>query len=152
PLAGALSASCPRKSSRLTPNEPGPLMNSLSRRSFLWTAAGGLAGLALGPGRLFGAATAPRIRVGCQANGFPLKPGDIPALLAALRQMKELGYEGFECNIRFVEPEFTRLAELRKQIEATGVQFISVHTSLQLAKPEVFPHWVENIAALGGSC
>jgi sugar phosphate isomerase/epimerase len=91
------------------------------------------------------------VRVGCQANGFPIKPGDFPALLAALRRMRELDYTGFECNVRFVEGEFERSAEARRQIEDTGVAFIGTHTSMQLAKPEVFPRWVEKVAALGAS-
>ncbi len=74
-----------------------------------------------------------------------------PALLAALRKMRELEYTGFECNIRFVESEFERMAEARAKIEDTGVAFIGVHTSMQLAKPEVFPRWVEKVAALGGA-
>lgn len=98
------------------------------------------------------AAAPARPRVGCQANGFPLKPNDFPALLAALIKMKELGYVGFECNVRFVESEFERLTEARKRIEDTGVEFIGTHTSMQLAKPDVFPRWVEKVAALGASC
>jgi sugar phosphate isomerase/epimerase len=98
------------------------------------------------------AATQPgTLRVGCQANGFPIKQGDFPGLLAALRRMKELGYTGFECNIKFVEGEFGRVAEARKQIEDTGVAFIGTHMSMQLAKPDVFPGSVEKVAALGGS-
>lgn len=91
-------------------------------------------------------------RVGCQANGFPLKAGDFPALIAALKKMRELGYTGFECNIRFVEGEFARVADARRKIEDTGVAFIGTHTSMALAKPEVFPGWVEKVAALGAAC
>jgi len=46
------------------------------------------------------------IKVGCQANAWPLKAGDFPQLLAALGEMKQLGYVGFECNIRFVQDQF----------------------------------------------
>src|SRR5258708_3518683 len=127
-------------------------MDAVTRRQFLTTTAGGMAAVAFGATRLKAAAASARIQVGCQANGFPLKPGDFPALLAALRQMKALGYEGFECNIRLVEGEFARMAEARKAIEDTSVKFIGVHTSMQLAKPDVFPHWVECVAALGASC
>lgn len=105
----------------------------------------------LSPRTLLAAMQPGALRVGCQANGFPIKQGDFPGLLAALRRMKELGYVGFECNIRFVESEFTRIADARKQIEDTGVAFIGTHTSMQLAKPDVFPSWVEKVAALGAS-
>jgi inosose dehydratase len=123
----------------------------LSRRRFLATlpALASTAGLLRVPA--IAAASAQLPRVGCQANGFPLKPNDFPALLTALRKMKELGYTGFECNIRFVESEFGRVAEARKKIEDTGVAFIGTHTSMQLAKPDVFPQWVEKVAGLGGT-
>jgi sugar phosphate isomerase/epimerase len=95
-----------------------------SRRQFLARSAA----FAALSGRLAAAGNSQspgRIRVGCQANGFALKPGDFPALLAALRQMKALDYAGFECNIRFVQGQFSRLAEARRQIEDTGVALIS---------------------------
>jgi sugar phosphate isomerase/epimerase len=122
----------------------------LSRRQFVSALSVSVPAVTLLRGKLLAATARPR--VGCQANGFPLKPNDFPSLLAALRKMKELEYAGFECNIRFVESEFGRITEARKRIEDTGVEFIGVHMSMQLAKPEVFPRWVENVAALGGTC
>ncbi len=91
-------------------------------------------------------------RVGCQANGFPLKAGDFPALLKALETMKSLGYEGFECNIRFVRDQFSRAAEARRQIKSTGVIFIGAHHSMQEAESEAFPQVAEGVAALGAEC
>lgn len=122
----------------------------LSRRQFLvrtptWISA--LAVFAHSP--LHAASSKPR--VGCQANGFPLKAGDFPALLTALKKMRELGYAGFECNIRFVEGQFGRLAEARKQIDDTGVHFIGAHMNMQAAKADTFLRSAENVAALGGS-
>src|ERR1700688_4249403 len=70
------------------------------------------------------------IRVGCQANAWKLKEGDFAQLLGVLGEMKQLGYVGFECNIRFVQDQFGRAAEARKEIEKTGVQFIGAHTSI----------------------
>lgn len=125
-------------------------MPLLSRRRFVATLPALASTFALSRAGSVLAATA-KPRVGCQANAFPLKPNDFPALLAALRKMRELEYTGFECNIRFVESEFERMAEARAKIEDTGVAFIGVHTSMQLAKPEVFPRWVEKVAALGGA-
>lgn len=126
-------------------------MPLLSRRRFVATLPAWTSILALARTETLRAAPA-KPRVGCQANAFPLKPNDFPALLAALRKMRELEYTGFECNIRFVESEFERVAEARKRIEDSGVAFIGVHTSMQGAKPEVFPRWVEKVAALGGTC
>jgi len=113
----------------------------ISRRRFL----GAVAIFSCRPGLAQGSG----IRVGCQANGFPLKAGDFPALLAALKTMKELGYVGFECNTRFVEGQFGRIAEARREIEKTGVTFIGAHYSMQQAKPDTFPQVAANVAALG---
>src|SRR5687767_5689885 len=83
---------------RRAPAHSAPMKPLLfSRRKFVgllpaWVCASAL----LRNHRLAAATSAPR--VGCQANGFPIKPGDFPALLAALKKMKELGYTGFECN------------------------------------------------------
>jgi inosose dehydratase len=123
----------------------------ISRREFLGTLPTLISAATLLGGIRLAAAT-PHPRVGCQANGFPIKPGDFPALLAALRKMKALGYVGFECNIRFVEGKFDDAASARKRIEDTGVEFIGVHTSMQLAKPEILPRWIEKLAGLGASC
>ena len=125
--------------------------NPISRRAFVSALPVWLSAVTLLSGSRTWAATS-RPRVGCQANGFPLKPNDFPALIAALNKMREIGYVGFECNIRFVESEFSKVAEARKRIDDTGVQFIGTHTSMQLAKPDVFPRWVEKVAALGASC
>lgn len=115
----------------------------ISRRSFL-LAAGTPAAL------LAQAKAAPR--VGCQANGFALTAGDFPALLSALGRMKELGYVGFECNVRFVRGQFARSQEARRQIEQTGVSFIGAHMSMMEARPDVFPGITQGVAALGAEC
>jgi sugar phosphate isomerase/epimerase len=90
-----------------------------------------------------------RPKVGLQTNGYPLKPGDFPALLSALENAKTLGYVGFECNVRFVEGQFSRAAEARKEIEKTGVEFIGGHYSMKQAQAATFPQVVSNVAALG---
>ena len=60
----------------------------------------------------------PQPKAGCQANGFPLKPGDFAGLLAALEKMRVLGYTGFECNVRFVRGEFGRVRREHEMIAA----------------------------------
>ncbi len=92
------------------------------------------------------------IRVGCQANGFPLKAGDFPALLKALESMRSLGYTGFECNYRFVEPEFGRVAAARDQIERTGVKFIGAHASMEQIGGQQGTLILTGVAALGADC
>ncbi len=122
----------------------------MNRRRFLTTLPAACASLSAFSATRLLAATAPP-RVGCQANGFPLKPNDFASLLGALKKMKELGYTGFECNIRFVESEFERVAEASRQITDTGVDFIGTHLSMQTAKPDAFARSVEKVAALGAS-
>jgi sugar phosphate isomerase/epimerase len=90
--------------------------------------------------------------VGCQANAFPLPSGDFPALLSALGRMKELGYTGLECNVRFVRSQFGRKQEAREEIEKTTVRFIGAHMSMLEARPDVFPSLTQGVAALGGEC
>jgi sugar phosphate isomerase/epimerase len=118
------------------------MTSEISRRIFL----GGGAGLLASP---LAKALAAAPRVGCQTNGYPLKPGDFPALLKALDNLKTLGYTGFECNTRFVEEQFDGIAEARREIEKTGVEFIGGHYSMTQAKPDTFPTVAGNLAAMG---
>jgi len=114
----------------------------ISRRQFLIAAGAAFARQAQPKGKP---------RVGCQANGFQLTSGDFASLLNALASMKELGYTGFECNIRFVRGQFGR-KEARKEIEQTGVHFIGAHMSIMEAHPDLFPGLTQGVAALGGEC
>jgi sugar phosphate isomerase/epimerase len=114
----------------------------ISRRAFLITSSAAAAW----------AAKNGSIRVGCQANGFPLKPNDFPGLLKALESMKGLGYTGFECNYRFVEGEFGRAAPAREQIDGTGVKFIGAHASMDQIGGAQGARIVAGVAALGADC
>lgn len=117
------------------------MTHSISRRTLLLAGSGALVWAKSGP-----------IRVGCQANGFPLKPGDFPALLKALESMKSMGYTGFECNYRFVEGEFGRAAAARRQIEATGVKFIGAHGSMDQFASAKGAGVAAGVASLGAEC
>ncbi len=92
------------------------------------------------------------IRVGCQANGFPLKPGDFPGLLKVLESMKSLGYTGFECNYKLVEGEFGRVAAARGQIEKTGMTFIGAHAGMDIVGGAKGAGIAAGVAALGADC
>lgn len=89
------------------------------------------------------------LHVGCQANGFPLSPGDFSGLLKALRSMKGLGYAGFECNVRFVQDQFHRAEQARREIKQTGVEFIGAHTNMQQAASGDFTELVTGVRAMG---
>jgi sugar phosphate isomerase/epimerase len=93
-------------------------VNDFGRRSLLKAALGILGAQG------FGETLKPR--PGCQANAWNLDPNDFNTLLTALREIKELAFEGFETNIRFVQSQ----PAARAQIESTGLVFIGAHTSL----------------------
>lgn len=92
------------------------------------------------------------IRVGCQANGFPLKTNDFPGLLKILESMKSLGYTGFECNYRFLEGEFDRAAAAREQIKETSVTFIGAHASMEQIAGAKGARILSGVSALGADC
>ena len=94
----------------------------LTRRSLLSTAAGFAAGTALGADA--------RPRAGCQANAWNLDPQKFDLLLTALREIKELQFEGFETNIRFFEPQLGRVKEARAAVESAGLVFAGAHTNV----------------------
>jgi len=66
------------------------------------------------------AAGAPTPRPGCQANAWNLEPARFDLPLTAMREMKELEFQGFETNIRFLQPK----------PDAASLDFVGAHTSL----------------------
>ena len=99
------------------------IRDQITRRAFVATAACA----SLAP-RLMAASTRPR--VGCQVNGFAARNGDFAQLITVLASIKSLGYTGFECNNHFVQSELDRPAEARDKIQASGLEFIGMHTSM----------------------
>ena len=87
--------------------------------------------------------------VGCQLNAFPLKPGDLGALIGALEEIAKMNYAGFECNIRFVKPFLGELRSTRERIGKTGMTFVGAHTSMDEAADSGFADAVKSVAALG---
>jgi sugar phosphate isomerase/epimerase len=88
--------------------------------------------------------------VGCQTNAWQIKPGDFPELLRRLDDLKRLGFEAFECNVRFVKGEFSRSTEARRAIEKTGVQFFGTHVGLGVPMSDL-ESFVEGVAQLGAT-
>jgi sugar phosphate isomerase/epimerase len=91
------------------------------------------------------------LRVGCQANAWPLREGDFDQLIQAVETMKTLGYAGFECNIRFVRGQFEQPTEARAKLQSTGMQFIGAHMSMQQAAAEDFSKLAHGAAQLGAA-
>ena len=103
------------------------LRDQITRRAFIATAA--YASLAT---RVGAASTKPR--VGCQVNGFVARTGDFEQLITVLASIKKLGYAGFECNNHFLQSELDHPAEARSKIQASGLEFIGMHTSMAEAE------------------
>jgi inosose dehydratase len=85
----------------------------MNRRTFVASAA--IAGLGLRA-----AAQSRKPRVGCQCNAFVLR-----------NQIAALQYAGFECNNHLVQEGFAHPAETRRKLDATGLVFIAMHTSIK---------------------
>jgi inosose dehydratase len=110
-------------------------MRIRSRRETLQTLATLAAGGALGPLRLV-RAMAPDgkspdgICFGVQLNAFPIDPGNFATFLDALRQIKQIGYQGFESSFRNLEQQFAAPKTGRHAIEQTGLTFFGIHVFL----------------------
>lgn len=118
------------------------IRHSLTRRSFL----AGAAIASLSP-RLFAAPAKPR--VGCQVNGFAARNGDFSELLSVLPRIRSLGYAGFECNNHFLQGELENPTDARGKIQATGLDFIAMHTSMAEAEKKDLAKLAHGGAALG---
>lgn len=109
----------------------------LSRRGFILSAP-----------IVIGAQAAARNPVGCQTNAWQLEQGDFKALLERVADLKRFGFEGFECNIRFVDGQFPNPKEARSRIRQTGVRFYGTHIGIKFGL-EQLESWVKGAASLG---
>jgi inosose dehydratase len=118
------------------------IRSSFTRRSFI----AGAAVASLAP-RILSQSSRPR--VGCQVNGFAARTGDFNELLSVLPSIKSLGYAGFECNNHFVLSELDHPAEARTKIQASGLEFIGMHTSMAEAEKNDLAKLARGGSALG---
>ncbi len=96
------------------------------------------------------------IKLGCQTNAWRIDASNFDNVLAVLRTLKELGYEGFETGFRNVQGQFANSAAARKQIEATGLKFLGCHVFLdkydeqtQVAPLDLVQRIADGAASLG---
>jgi sugar phosphate isomerase/epimerase len=96
------------------------------------------------------------IRLGAQTNAWPIDPRSFETFLAALAQIRETGYSGFETGFINLCSQAKSLPEARKKIEATGLKFIGVHIFLpeydaqtNIAPRELYEPMAQEGAALG---
>lgn len=107
----------------------------ITRRSVVKCLAAGTAAGFVSPG-LVSRALADReephgkLHFGTQLNAFPIDPKNFETFLEALKQVKQIGYEGFESSFRFVNGQFAKPEPARREIEQTGLTFLGVHIFL----------------------
>jgi sugar phosphate isomerase/epimerase len=123
-------------------------------------AAGG-AVTALGTARVYGQAgqVPAGIRFGVQLNAFPIDPKRFETFTAALAQVKQIGYQGFEAGFRYLSEQFAAPEMARQSIERTGLTFFGIHIFMpsfamydpntRIAAPSVYEPVARGGAALG---
>jgi len=114
--------------------------STLSRRDLLYSLAAtgasvaSLKALALVPEvnpRAGGSNSVSRhISLGAQTNAWPIDPNRFDSFTAALGEVRDTGYAGFETGFANLRSQSNSLPQARKQIEATGLSFIGVHIFL----------------------
>ena len=89
-----------------------------------------------------------RIRLGCQtrAYGSPLK--NRSELLAALADLHDLGYEGFETNFASLADSFADPQSARAEIARRGLPLIGLHMGAALFSPARLEKEQEQIAQI----
>ena len=112
---------------------------------------------AAGSAAIARAAKKNKIRVGCQTRAYGSPLPDPAELLSVLEDLDETGYEGFETNYRSLEHAFESPWEIRREIEARGVELIGLHLGVGLYDPAKIPEeraLIERVAlgcrSLGG--
>lgn len=98
------------------------------------------------------------IRFGVQLNAFPIDPKRFETFMAALEQVKQVGYQGFEAGFRFLSEQFAAPEMARRSIEQTGLTFFGIHIffpdnlydqATRIAAPSVYEPVARGGAALG---
>ncbi|MFZ0338221.1 MAG: sugar phosphate isomerase/epimerase [Terracidiphilus sp.] len=99
------------------------------------------------------------IRFGVQLNAFPIDPKRFETFEAALAQVKQIGYQGFEAGFRYLSEQFAAPEMARRSIEQTGLTFFGIHIFLpsfemydpntRIAAPSIYEPVARGGAALG---
>jgi inosose dehydratase len=129
-------------------------MHRLTRRDVVRSFA--VLGAGAANNRLFGALPSPAagIRFGAQTNAWPINPRAFDTFLAALKEIREAGYTGFETGFINLRSQAASLPEAGKRIEESGLTFIGVHIFLPEydAETSIAPRaFYESIARTGAA-
>ena len=90
----------------------------ITRRGFLAAAAAA------------SASGADKPRAGCQTNAWNIDPADFNGFLDVLRNIRKIGYDGFETGFRNLLPQEGALDRAKDEIAKTGLRLIGVHIFL----------------------
>src|SRR5438270_441631 len=96
----------------------------LSRRSLLLTAPTALL------------AAKPVMRVGASTNSLSVDPKNFETLVAAVLQLKQLGFEGFETAYQNVREQFGQPNSADERLRKTGVRFAGMQLALKTYDPQ----------------
>ena len=69
-------------------------------------------------------------RPGCQTNAWAIDPANFNLFLDVLRNIRKIGYEGFETGFRNLLPREGDLGRAKDEIAKTGLRLIGVHIFL----------------------
>lgn len=104
----------------------------ISRRDILAS----LSVAALSPALVLSGQKVSGVKIGCQTNAWRIDSSNFDSLLGVLRQLKDLGYDGFETGFRNVQGQFGNATAARKQIESFGLKFLGCHIFLDQYDPQ----------------
>ncbi len=132
----------------------------MTRRQVLHGFAAATAGALPGFSPLLGKTVDNRrgIQFGAQTNAWAIDPKRFDTFLSALRQIRQVGYAGFETGFANLMDRFQSPGETRRQIEGTGLIFFGIHVylphllydaSTNIAPPSLYKKIAPGGVALG---
>ena len=67
---------------------------------------------------------------GCQTNAWNIEPSDFNQVLEVLRNIRKIGYDGFETGFLNLLPQENNLDHAKDEIAKTGLRLIGIHIFL----------------------
>ena len=80
--------------------------------------------------------TAGRIELGAQTNAWPIDTKNLGSFLGVLRQIRTVGYGGFETGYFNLMNHADKATEVRRRIADTGLAFFGLHVAIPYLKTD----------------
>jgi len=74
------------------------------------------------------------VHFGAQTNAWRIDPHQFSSLLDVIREMRGVGYAGFETGFANVIEHFSSPSEARRELQETGLEFFGIHIYLPSEK------------------